>query len=767
MAFRPGERVRPQLALNAIRVLTPPGTIPASVVPFDRALLHAYLDRAENDVFATRYGETDMAVVPLTPRANLPTDRMGLPAAEHLRLVSALTREAVFRLLAASPEADLLIRRRPPTVAGKRENVLAEDIGLPDWLKKRLVLEFDTRILRPPRGDAYVVLTCSKRLRTIIDASCRTLLELGVPLTGAAVSSWREDPDPKVSRRLAYAGRVVEVGQDTLTLDDHGAGPSVVSSGDVFLEPTRANFNKVVEVITQGNSERAFKAVQKAEAEWHDGRRTIEIVHGVLNQLGNRSMVLADGVPLRLGGLIDQAVDSDAFPPAEAVWRPKLSFDPVHSPETSNSWKQQSLDRTGPFDRQTFETKRPRIAVVHEAGRREEVAAAMRDFLHGRPDIASDTGLVPHGSGLLGRFRLHEPEVRYFEAAGRGGPAYADAARTALRDAASRDEPWDLAMVQVERAQQDWPHADSPYWMSKATFLKRDVPVQALSTEMLGLDAFGYANALANMSLATYAKLGGAPWLLVARSPTDHELVVGLGSHTVKEGRRGAGERFVGIATVFSSQGHYFLDARTAAVPFEAYPAALSDSIVDAIKRIGREEAWRPGEAIRLVFHAFTQLSRETVQAVEKAVAGIGATNVSFAFLHVVEDHPFTMFDRAWPDGKGAFAPERGQALRLSEREWLLTLTGRREVKSASHGLPGPVLLRLHDNSTYRDMPVLVRQASDFAFHSWRTFGPSGLPIPLVYADEIAKQLSGLERTPGWDTDAAEGGRVMRKPWFL
>jgi len=67
--------------------------------------------------------------------------------------------------------------------------------------------------------------------------------------------------------------------------------------------------------------------------------------------------------------------------------------------------------------------------------------------------------------------------------------------------------------VQVERALQDRPHADSPYWMSKATFLKRDVPVQALSTEMLGLDAFGYANALANMGLATYAKLGGAPWL--------------------------------------------------------------------------------------------------------------------------------------------------------------------------------------------------------------------------------------------------------------
>ena len=117
MAFRPGERVRPQLALNAIRVLTPPGSIPASVVPFDRALLHAYLDRPENDVFATRHDGTDMAVVPLTAGANLPTDRMELPAAEHLRLVSALTREAVFRLLAASPEAVSYTHLTLPTKA--------------------------------------------------------------------------------------------------------------------------------------------------------------------------------------------------------------------------------------------------------------------------------------------------------------------------------------------------------------------------------------------------------------------------------------------------------------------------------------------------------------------------------------------------------------------------------------------------------------------------------------------------------------------------
>jgi len=82
---------------------------------------------------------------------------------------------------------------------------------------------------------------------------------------------------------------------------------------------------------------------------------------------------------------------------------------------------------------------------------------------------------------------------------------------------------------------------NSPYWSAKAAFLKRDIPVQALSTEMIGLGDFEYACALANASLATYAKLGGTPWLLRARPSTDHELVFGLGAHTHKEGRRDRG----------------------------------------------------------------------------------------------------------------------------------------------------------------------------------------------------------------------------------
>jgi hypothetical protein len=119
------------------------------------------------------------------------------------------------------------------------------------------------------------------------------------------------------------------------------------------------------------------------------------------------------------------------------------------------------------------------------------------------------------------------------------------------------------------------------------------------------------------------------------------------------------------------------------------------------------------------------------------AVKDIGLIGVTFAFLHIAEEHPFTVFDRNARIGKDAFGPDRGQAVELSDHEWLLALTGRQQIKASYQGIPDPVLLRLHESSTFRDMRTLSRQVSDFGCHSWRTYGPSRLPITVLYADEI------------------------------
>ncbi|SFG58206.1 hypothetical protein [Methylobacterium gossipiicola] len=772
MAFKQGERRVPRLALNAVRIAMPAGTIPAAMVPYERDALHGFLDRDPQDVHPLRMGDR-LAVVPLTSGADLPASRLGLKATEHPNLVAALAREAVLRELLTRADKGYRVTRRRPLIVESggsgRENVLPDDLGLPEWLKKRLVLEFDVRPL-VRRGTVQVVLTCSHRLRTFIDASVAELRELGVPLVGKTVSTVREASDPRISDRLGYAGRILAVDDvGIITLADHEEGQDSVPDAELYLEPSRANFIAVVTALTQGRADDVLKRVADTEAKWHGGAVTFDTVRKAIAWLTQcDALHLADGVPLRFDGPFDQTVDGPAFPRVESFYKPRLQFDPGGA--SNMSWAQKGLEEVGPYDRESFARKKLRIAVVCEAGYRRSMEAAVHGLLKGLPHIRSSgpNSLAPHPTGLVGRFRLEEPEVRFFPAEGNGGTDYADAARAANADAAGRDERWDLALLQVSREWQDRPYDDSPYWMGKAAFLKQGTVVQALSVETVQMEDFPYACALANVALGTYAKLGGRPWLLQAPPGNAHEFVFGLGSHVEKQGRRGAGQRVVGIATMFTAQGTYLLDSRTSAVGYEGLPAALRDVVVEAVTRVRSDEAWRPNDPVRLVFHAFTQLGRETADAVVEAVRGLGLARMDFAFLHVVEEHPFTVFDlEARTDTKAAFAPERGQAVELSDLEWLVTLTGRKEVKGERQGLPDPVLLRLHHLSTYRNMYALSRQVSDFACHSWRTFTPSRLPVSLGYADQIARQLSGLERTPNWDGDAVMGNPVMRRPWFL
>jgi hypothetical protein len=49
------------------------------------------------------------------------------------------------------------------------------------------------------------------------------------------------------------------------------------------------------------------------------------------------------------------------------------------------------------------------------------------------------------------------------------------------------------------------------------------------------------------MALATYAKLNGVPWVIKLHKPIAHELVIGLGSANIGEGRLALQRVFVGI----------------------------------------------------------------------------------------------------------------------------------------------------------------------------------------------------------------------------
>ena len=418
-----------------------------------------------------------------------------------------------------------------------------------------------------------------------------------------------------------------------------------------------------------------------------------------------------------------------------------------------------------------------RIAVICQERHQGETSRCVGAFLDGLPDATlpgrngyPSTAVFPNG--FIGRFRMGKPTVETFTASSASADAYAEACRNAIEAAADKNSSWDLAILQTEEGFRQLPHAANPYFVAKAAMLKRGAQVQAFSLKTMRLPKMNLAYSLSNASLASYAKLGGIPWLLRSQPNTDHELVIGLGSHTARSSRLSAGNRTVGITTVFSSDGRYLLKDRTAAVPFEKYPAELKASLHRTISRIREEDAWRASDAVRLIFHVFKPLKSREIDVVEATVKELGLSNVRFAFIHVVDEHPFLLFDEGNPgspirDGKkGVNAAARGTAVEISDNEMLLSMKGSQELKLVWQGTPRPLLLRLDQKSTFRDLGYLTTQLFDFACHSWRTFNAAALPVSILYSELIAEMLAGLSAVPGWDADAMRSS-TGRTRWFL
>jgi hypothetical protein len=183
---------------------------------------------------------------------------------------------------------------------------------------------------------------------------------------------------------------------------------------------------------------------------------------------------------------------------------------------------------------------------------------------------------------------------------------------------------------------------------------------------------------------------------------------------------------------------------------------------------------WQDGDHVRLVFHAFKPFRDIEAEAVKNLMSTLGRYDIDFAFVELSQRHPYLLFDEH-QEGfydyeaktkKGTYAPERGRMLKLSKSEVLIVLTGPRDVKRPEDGLPSPILLRLHRESTFTDTTYLARQVYAFANHSWRNFFPGSLPVTVQYSEMIAGLLGKLGRLPNWNAEVL-WGRIGRSRWFL
>jgi hypothetical protein len=690
---------------------------------------------------------------------------------DQLGLVAALYRNALINHLHRLPRK--VLDYMPVTFLADelKEDFLRRTIQsgtkCPDWLSVCPLYEADVRAFRFDRRRPILGVCVNVFTRRLISLTCQGLIHEGFSLPGHYVGHRTDTNDERIQPRFRLLGKVEVVEGDWLRLSDCRIGEELIASCDAFIET--AAFDPILRHVFGSGAGTVIDRLDRIRSDFRSGPARLVLLRTVSSYFANHPLEVVPGVTCRCTRFLSQD-DPAEFPTIDKTPPVVYVFDPIGTKTSASHTK--GMNDYGPYSAPSFTPTRPRICVICQRGHKGRVEQFVSKFLNGI--------LLPGGKrssfakGFIRKYALEDASVDFFETNGPTASAYQKAIWQALTAQTKRGTRYDLALVEIEERFHDLSGASDPYLISKAEFMSQQIPVQEFEIETTEIPDSRLQYVLNNMGLASYAKLNGTPWLIRASRPIAHELVIGLGSAKIGDGRLGDSERVVGITTVFSGDGNYCVYALSRAVGFENYEEEVLNTLKATIERLSHSMNWQPKEHVRLVFHSFKPLKQAEEDAVKALMGSLGDYDVEYAFVHVVEDHPFLLFDEAQKgvpsyDGsgiKGACAPLRGRLVRLSGHEVLLTLIGAKEVKRPSDGMPRPVLLRLGRGSTFNDMTYLARQVDTFACHSWRSFDPSPFPVTIMYSQLIARLLGRLSLVPHWNP-AQMLGRIGETLWFL
>ncbi len=753
--------------LNIAPIEVPDTTVQVGVFAYHPETGHQDLTDLRNKHRGTHAVARQHDLIVCLPRIqNAPAlgeSQQQIPLRENLSLVAALFRETLIDHFHALNRP--VITHRPITFLGVNDllkEVLPPGLSAPTWFALLPRYELDVRLFFFANKEPFLGLAIDSRTRRRITASCDEFIAAGIKLQGLYVGRMCPDDDPRLEPRFELLGRVSGLHADKLQLEDAREGTPSVRTQDCYVEPSSHTFSNLLDQVFLDRAGEVRQALFQKAAARQVGPAKLQDLRKVVGYLQKQILEVSHGVTLTVGNLLQ----GKALPPLETTPKPVYVFDPTGA--KTDTWADRGIQNCGPYSQQTFSKNCPRIAVVCQASAKGRVEQFLHKFFNGQRHPKKNPG--PFDNGLVGKYRLDGVSPKFFLTDSPSADAYQRAAQEAISD----EDRWDLALVQIEKAFRELEGTNNPYFVTKHAFLTHQTPVQEFTLETASLWEGQLAYALNNMALATYSKLGGTPWLLRCDRAIAHELVIGIGSADVGDGRLANRERVVGFTTVFSGDGDYRITNRSQAVPYNKYGQELLATLTDTVNSVSKDMNWQDGDHVRLVFHAFKPFRNIEAEAVKNLMNALGRYDVDFAFVEVSQHHPYLLFDEGQPGvydyeakrTKGAYAPERGLMLKLSKSEVLIVLTGPRDVKRPQDGLPSPVLLRLHRESTFTDTTYLARQVYAFANHSWKSFFPGSLPVTVQYSQIIAGLLGKLGRLPNWNADVL-WGRIGRSRWFL
>jgi hypothetical protein len=696
---------------------------------------------------------------------------------EHLLLMARAVQQNILIWLAN--RRPILRSNKRLVFWGQADNALllsraVQNLGLEPVkdLEVALRYDIDCRMFGYEENKLYLGLVIDVATSNVIDIPVSQLHMQGMSLVDRYVCHHKESDREFLRPRLELLGRISKADGGKIWLTDT-EGISEVDANDVYLEPRLENLHDVIKLYYKQNASKVLNALEEQRLPVSSAAGKLTNIRNTLAALKNRSVYIGNSVSVELGNLLSPA--DEKFPDRITTVRPPLLFGAQG--RTSGTIPDLEISKHGPYLYMQHERNSPIIAVICESQYKGVVEQFVKLLVDGVPnEIWEGTRPNPFPDGLAGKYRLAKIRLEYEECKNPTPQAYQEAVNRILRRLT--DLP-DLALIQTRKSFLNQYGDSNPYLVSKATFMMSDVPTQAVHIENIDMPIRNQAYLLSNVALAMYAKLDGTPWVISTRSPTTHELVVGLGATEVSGGRLEAKTRYVGITSVFQGDGRYLVWGATREVEFEEYAAALLETLKNIIRYVQQHNIWENGDKVRLVFHVYKRLRDCEVEAIKALVNELAtAYLVEFAFLDISWAHPYHIFDPTqqgvsyWDlearasKIKGENVPDRGLCLQLDKRRALLQLTGPRELKTAGQGIPQPLLVELHPDSDFIDMTYLLRQIYHFTYMSWRSFFPGGEPVTITYSRLIAKLLGNLKTTHVWSSQVLMGSLRDRR-WFL
>lgn len=601
-----------------------------------------------------------------------------------------------------------------------------------------------------------------------IQKKCATSLAVlnkhGIQLDGLTVERNMPVEDARMLTQRRLVGRVGSITGDMARLSERFQNvEELVPLDELYLEASPENIRHLLQYFARNVSGRVHGKIDEIVFENSRGPARMAHIARIsdwVRSLG--TMELQKGLRVSIGSLTNEQ-DNAAFPRFTEASTPTYVFDA--GTLKSETRAAVGLTKFGPYSRHVFTPTRPNVCVICDRARRGQFELFLRKF---RDGLTVDGKPLPFGRGLLGIYGLQDITLTFVEADGFTADAYHAAASKAVRIGAEAT-PWHLALVQTEKDSRQLPPQRNPYLVAKAAFLSNQIPTQFIAFETFSMAPSNLAYTLSNLALAVYAKLGGIPWLIKSDKGIAHEVVIGLGSAAIGESRFSKKERIVGITSVFRGDGGYLLSNLSNAVPMAKYGEALTDSLQATLQRVRNEMNWIKGDSVRVIVHAFKPMRNTEIDSLKAALNEFSEFDLQFAFLHVKQDHPYLLFDdgAVGTKGRGEKTPIRGLYAEVGDNETLLTLTGPQQLKRATDGLPKPLLLSLHRDSTFTDIIYLTKQVYWFSNHSWRSFLPAAMPVTIYYSDLVAGLLGRLDRLGSRWSPSVMLGKIGTTRWFL